>query len=175
MQRTILNVARAQRTEIYSLSGKTFSFAIQRVNGVSVTLYEKSQTNSSRYHFLLFDNTGKSTIYRASKGNIAVKRSKDTHDVQGPDPQRRTIWIDFRSDNLVLGSGGEVLVQWKDPFPFPVNYVSITANATTPTTIDVFNKPHNRKLLLYIYIYLCFSDWFMTLLPLSFSEPYCIR
>ena len=156
MQRTILNVARAQRTEIYSLSGKTFSFAIQRVNGVSVTLYEKSQTNSSRYHFLLFDNTGKSTIYRASKGgNIAVKRSKDIHDVQGPDPQRRTIWIDFRSDNLVLGSGGEVLVQWKDPFPFPVNYVSITANATTPTTIDVFNKPHNRKLLyIYIYIYI---------------------
>ena len=163
MQRTILNVARAQRTEIYPLSGKTFSFAVQRVNGVSVTLYEKSETNSSRYHFLLFDNTGKSIIYRASKGgNITIKRSEDTLDVQGPDPQRRTIWIDFRSGNLVLGSGGEVFVQWKDPSPFPVNYMSITANATKSTTIDVFNKPHNSKFLLYTYF---FADWFMILLP----------
>ena len=148
IQSTILDIPRAQETEIFPLSGNTFSLDIRPVNDVSITLFASPQTDSARYRFLLYDNTEKSTMYRSSKGgNDTIRQFVDTRNPQGQYPQRRTIWIDFRSSNLVLGSGGDVLLQWNDPSPFSVNYVSITSSITESTKITVYNKPHNRKFI----------------------------
>ena len=56
------------------------------------------------------------------------------------DGQQRIIWIDFRSSNLVLGSGGEVLLQWTDPSPISVSYLTFTADPTQNTGITLLNR-----------------------------------
>lgn len=146
----------AKATEILPLSGETFSLLIQATRGVSIILYEKPKAESARYRFLVFDDDGNSIIYRAAEGDSEIlKHSTNTSNALGPDPQSRSVWVDFRSSNLVLGSGGEALMQWNDPSPISVSYVSVTADAINVTTITVLNRPYNSEFV-YSWLVFCF-------------------
>lgn len=135
-------------TEIHPVQGKSISLRIKATKNVGVTLYEKPQADSARYRFIIFDQNGNSQIRRAAEGDSNDNQQKwtSTPNALGPDPKWRTIWIDFRSSNLVLGSGGEVLLQWNDPSPISVSYVSFTADATMSTTIYYYNRETESEL-----------------------------
>ena len=115
---------------------------------VSVTLHEKPQTDSARYRFEICDDSGNSKIYRSTEGGSeSLAHSESTPNALA-NGQQRIIWIDFRSSNLVMGSGGEVLLQWNDPSPISVSYLSITADPTQNTKITLLNRRTESEFLL---------------------------
>ena len=132
---------------------------------VSVTLYEKPEASAARYRFLIFHND-KCYIYRTTEGGSeSEEHSASTPDALGSDSGWRSFWIDFRSSNLVLGSGGEVLLQWNDPSPISISYVSVTAQIATQTEIIIFNRPYDGEFILYINSLLCllFPGYFVNI------------
>ena len=154
-RRSHFSLPMGKRTEILPVFGKTFSLLMKAHQSVSVTLYKKQQANSARYRFLIFDND-KCFIYRTREGGSeTAKHSISTPNALGSNPEWRSFWIDFRSSNLVLGSGGEVLLQWNDPSPISISYVSVTAQAATQTEIIVLNRPYDGEFILYIDSLLC--------------------
>ena len=129
-----------KKSEIHPLFGKTISVLVLTSQEVSITLHEKPQTDSARYRFNIGGNS-KSTIYLATEGGSEV--SKDSADISSYPfhaSQWRTFWIDFRSSKLVLGSGSEVILQWDNPNPFSISYVSFTADGSSETRIILCNK-----------------------------------
>ena len=147
----------AKKSEIHPIFGKTISFLVKAEKQVIVTLHEKPKEDSARYSFTIGKGALTSELYRTG----VLKESANTANVFNAN-QWRTIWIDFRSSNLVLGSGGEVLLQWIDPSPFSVSYVSFTADPTTETRILLCNKQsESRSILsfnLFLYIPRVFAE-----------------
>lgn len=145
---SFLTIPMGKTTEIHPVHGKSISLRIKATKNFAVTLYEKPQADSARYRFIIFDQNGNSQIRRAAEGDSNDNQQKwtSTPNALGPDPKWRTIWIDFRSSNLVLGSGGEVLLQWNDPSPISVSYVSFTTDATMSTTIYYYNRQTESEL-----------------------------
>ena len=149
-----IDLPTAKTSEIHPVSGKTIALRVKATKDVSITLHEKPQTDSARYRFLIFNNAGNSVIYRSTEGGSEIlKHSASTPNVLGgADPQWRTIWIDFRSSNLVLGSGAEALLQWTDPSPISVSYVSFTADPTKATSIVFINRQIESELTFFLTV-----------------------
>lgn len=136
-----------RNSEIHPLFGKTIVFVVANAEEVSVTLHEKPQVDSARYRF----NIGKgqlSQLYRSGEGESdSSKETVNTPNVLNKS-QRRYFWIDFRSSNLVLGSGNESLLQWNDPSPISVSYVSFTADPNEKTLFLLFNRASESRSIL---------------------------
>ena len=107
--------------------------------GVSVTLHEKPQVDSARYRFSI--GTGQLKLYRSGEGGSESSKESASKQSLLASQWQTTFWIDFRSSNLVLGSGGEILLQWNDPSPISVSYVLFTADSSKQTTFTLCNRP----------------------------------
>lgn len=127
------------------MSGKSISVLIQAAQNVSVILHEKPQATSARYRFKIYDS-GVSGIYRSTGGGSEILQHSQSTPNALVAGQSRPFWIDFRSRNLVLGSGGDVLLQWNDQSPISLSYVSFTADDTQSTTITMFNRRKESEL-----------------------------
>lgn len=137
-------------SEIHPLFGKTISFLVGVTNaqqGVSVTLYKKPQVNSARYRFSI--GTGQSQLYRSDEGGSELSKGSANTPSSLADQWQTTLWIDFRSSNLVLGSGGEILLQWNDPSPISVSYISFTADSNKETFFTLCNRPSESRFILF--------------------------
>lgn len=128
------------------MSGKSISVLIQAAQSVSVILHEKPQATSARYRFKIFYDSGVSGIYRSTEGGSETLQHSQSTPNASVAGQSRPFWIDFRSSNLVLGSGGDVLLQWNDQSPISLSYVSFTADNTQSTTITMFNRQKESEL-----------------------------
>lgn len=114
-------------------------FSVAGAEEVSVTLYQKPQLDSARYRFSI-GNGQLSQLYRSSEGESELsKQTANTPNVLS-ESQKREFWIDIRSSNLVLGSGNKTLLQWNDPSPISVSYVSFTADPKEKTLFYLFNR-----------------------------------
>ena len=123
-------------------------FAVANAEEVSVTLHEKPQVDSARYRFSI-GKSQLSRLYRSGEGESeSTKETANTPNVLNKS-QRRYFWIDFRSSNLVLGSGNETLLQWSDPSPISVSYVSFTADPNENTRFLLFNRASEYGSLLH--------------------------
>lgn len=135
-----LELPAGRNSEIHPLFGKTIVFSVTGAEEVSLTLYQKAQIDSARYRFSI----GKdqlSKLYRSDEGESeSSKKTANTPNVLNKS-QRRDFWIDVRSSNLVLGSGNEILLQWNDPSPISVSYISFTADPNENTLFLLFNRP----------------------------------
>ena len=136
----------AKTTELHPVYGKSISVLIQAAQSVSVILHEKPQATSARYRFKIFYDSGVSGIYRSTGGNNEILQHSQSTPNALATGQSRPFWIDFRSSNLVLGSGGEVLLQWNDQSPISISYVSFTADDTQSTTITMINRQKESEL-----------------------------
>lgn len=122
--------------------GKTISFfvAVGDAQEVSVTLHEKPQAGSAKYRFSI--GKSQSQLYRSGESESeTLKGSANTPPSFLASQWWTAFWIDFSSSDLVLGSGVEILLQWNDPSPISVNYVSFTADSNEETYFDLCNRP----------------------------------
>ena len=134
-------------SEIHPLFGKTIVLSVARADKVSLTLYQKPQVDSARYRFSIGQGQS-SQLYRSGEGQSeSSKVTANTPNVLNKS-QIRYFWIDVRSSNLVLGSGNETLLQWNDPSPITVSYVSFTADPNEETRFLLFNKESESKSIL---------------------------
>lgn len=138
--------------EIHPLFGKTFVFSVTGAEEVSLTLYQKAQIDSARYRFSI--GKDQLSLYRSDEGD--PESSKKTEIAQNvlDKSQRRDFWIDVRSSNLVLGSGNEILLQWNDPSPISVSYISFTADPNENTLFFLFNRPSKFDFHFFILYYM---------------------
>lgn len=146
-----LELPAGKNSEIHPLFGKTIVFSILYAEEVSLTLYQKAQIDSARYRFSI----GKdqlSKLYRSDEDEPeSSKETANTPNVLNKS-QRRDFWIDVRSSKLVLGSGNETLLQWNDPSPISVSYISFTADPTEKTLFLLFNRASKFDFPFSIYI-----------------------
>lgn len=134
-------------SEIHPLFGKTIVLSVASADEVSLTLYQKPQVASARYRFSI-GKAQSSQLYRSDEGQSeSSKITANTPNVLNKS-QMRYFWIDVRSSNLVLGSGNETLLQWNDPSPISVSYVSFTADPNEKTLFLLFNKASESKSIL---------------------------
>ena len=151
-------------SEIHPLFRKTIVLSVDRADEVSVTLYQKPQGDSARYRFSIGQGQS-SQLYRSGEGQSeSSKITANTPNVLNKS-QVRYFWIDVRSSNLVLGSGNETLLQWNDPSPIPVSYLSFTADPNEKTLFHLFNKASESKSILVMkFLFILHSDRKYTLL-----------
>ena len=134
-------------SEIHPIFGKTIVLSVARADEVSVTLYQKPQRDSAKYCFSIGQGQS-SQLYRSGEGQSdSSKITANTPNVLNKS-QLRYFWIDVRSSTLVLGSGNETLLQWNDPSPIPVSYLSFTADPNEKTLFRLFNKASESKSIL---------------------------
>lgn len=134
-----LELAAGKNSELHPFFGKTIVFSVAGDHEVSLTLYQKPQLDSARYRFSI-GNGQLSQLYRSSEGESELsKQTANTPNVLS-ESQKREFWIDVRSSNLVLGSGNKTLLQWNDPSPISVSYVSFTADPNEKTLFYLFNR-----------------------------------
>lgn len=122
--------------------GNTISFfvAVGDAQEVSLTLREKPQADSAKYRFSIGDS--QSQLYRSGESEAeSLKGSANTPPSFLASQWWKAFWIDFRSSDLVLGSGAEILLQWNDISPISVSYVSFTADSNKETSFDLCNRP----------------------------------
>jgi len=134
-----LELAEGRNSELHPFFGKTIVFSVADAEEVSLTLYQKPRLDSARYRFSI-GNGQLSQLYRSSEGESELsKQTANTPNVLS-ESQKREFWIDVRSTNLVLGSGNKTLLQWNDPSPISVSYVSFTADPNENTLFYLFNR-----------------------------------
>ena len=134
-----LELPAGKNSEMHPLFGKTIVFLVTSAEEVALTLYQKAQLDSAKYRFSIGEGQ-LSKLYRSGEGEPeSLKETANTPNVLIKS-QRRDFWIDVRSSNLVLGSGNETLLQWNDPSPIPVSYVSFAADPSENTLFLLFNR-----------------------------------
>ena len=134
-----LELPAGKKLEIHPLFGKTIVFSVAGAEEVSLTLYQKAQIDSARYR-LSIGKDQLSKLYRSDEGEPeSSKETANTSNILNKS-QKRNFWIDVRSSKLVLGSGNEIVLQWNDPSPISVSYISFTADPNENTLFLLFNR-----------------------------------
>ncbi|XP_048576191.1 uncharacterized protein LOC5508455 [Nematostella vectensis] len=99
------------------LYGKTLSF---HVKAASFRLKLSSNVLSSAERYTL--DIGSTTSIKRFDGSTDVEKLNIATSGITSAEKRMVFWVDFRSANLVLGSGATVIAQWTDPDPLEVGY-----------------------------------------------------
>ena len=145
-----LELAAGKNSELHPFFGKTIVFSVAGAEDVSLTIYQKPQLDSARYRFSI-GNGQLSQLYRSSEGESELsKQTANTQNVLNVS-QKSEFWIDVRSSNLVLGSGNKTFLQWNDPSPISVSYVSFTADPNEKTFFYLFNRA-SKFICYFLYI-----------------------
>lgn len=122
------------KSELRPLFGRTVSL-ILKSSGAKVVLHSKDESSAKTYAFGI-GISGQCTLNRFDGTDTQVKSvaCADVVDSGG----LRSVWIDVRSANIVLGSGNTVIFQYLDSSPFEVGYISF--EAATETTVTLCNR-----------------------------------
>lgn len=129
-----LVLASGINSEIRPLFGRTVSLILKSA-GAKVVLHSSDGSSAKKYTFGI-GNSDQCTLNRFDGADSQVKTVGCAGIVSSSG--LRSVWIDFRSANIVLGSGTTVIFQYLDSSPFEVGYISF--EATTATTVTLCNR-----------------------------------